>query len=80
MGTIRCARWLRFCLAFAATFTGLNSLVAQDPIVPPDAKLEKLFESRVLTEGAAKPLAPFGLIIANSDTDTLPGWNGRSAT
>ncbi|HWB08025.1 MAG TPA: SMP-30/gluconolactonase/LRE family protein [Pirellulales bacterium] len=26
---------------------------ADDPIIPPDAKLEKLFESRVLTEGVA---------------------------
>ncbi|MBC7820030.1 MAG: SMP-30/gluconolactonase/LRE family protein, partial [Planctomycetaceae bacterium] len=39
---------------------GMNSLRAQDPIVPPDAKLEKLFESRVLTEGAA--VAPDGSV------------------
>jgi gluconolactonase len=38
----------------------LGSLSAQDPIVPPDAKVEKLFESRVLTEGVA--VAPDGLV------------------
>lgn len=32
----------------------------EDPIVPPDAKLEKLFESRVLTEGVS--VAPDGMV------------------
>ncbi len=31
----------------------LGSLFAEEPIVPADAKLEKLFESRVLTEGVS---------------------------
>ena len=56
MLAIRSARRLRFCLAIFTTFAGFNSLRAQDPIVPPDAKVEKLFESRVLTEGAAVAL------------------------
>lgn len=30
-----------------------STSLAQDPIVPPDAKLEKLFEGKVLTEGVA---------------------------
>jgi len=47
-------------LALMATFAGLDALMAQDPIVPPDAKLEHLFESRVLTEGAA--VAPDGSV------------------
>lgn len=33
---------------------------ADDPIVPPDAKLEKLFESHVLTEGVS--VAPDGMV------------------
>lgn len=33
---------------------------AEEPIVPPDAKVEKLFESHVLTEGVA--VAPDGLV------------------
>ncbi len=37
-----------------------NLLVAQDPIVPPDAPVEKLFESKVLTEGVA--VAPDGMV------------------
>ena len=56
MLAICCARRWRFCLALAATLAGLDALHAQDPIVPPDAKVEKLFESRVLTEGAAVAL------------------------
>jgi gluconolactonase len=35
-------------------------LSADDPIVPPDAKLEKLFESHVLTEGVS--VAPDGMV------------------
>ncbi len=50
---------IRFSLVIAAV-TGLQSLRAQEPIVPPDAKLEHLFESRVLTEGAA--VAPDGSV------------------
>lgn len=56
MLAICCARRWRFCWALAATLAGLDALYAQDPIVPPDAKVEKLFESRVLTEGAAVAL------------------------
>lgn len=60
MLAICCARRWRFCLALAVTLAVLDALHAQDPIVPPDAKLEKLFESRVLTEGAA--VAPDGSV------------------
>ena len=56
MLAICCARWGRFGWALLTMFAGLDSLRAQDPIVPPDAKVEKLFESRVLTEGAAVAL------------------------
>jgi gluconolactonase len=55
-------RWLSAAasLAVAGLFS-LSSLVrAEDPIVPPDAKLEKLFESHVLTEGVS--VAPDGLV------------------
>lgn len=37
-----------------------HSLRAEDPIVPPDSKLEKLFESHVLTEGVS--VAPDGMV------------------
>ncbi len=51
----------RICNVFVlANLICLGSLAAQDPILPPDAKLEKLFESRVLTEGAA--VAPDGQV------------------
>ena len=40
-------------LAIAAALTATGSLIAAEPIVPPDAKLEMLFESRVLTEGVS---------------------------
>ncbi|MCX7420010.1 MAG: SMP-30/gluconolactonase/LRE family protein [Planctomycetia bacterium] len=40
-------------LVIAAAFTAMPSLSAAEPIVPLDAKLEKLFESRVLTEGVS---------------------------
>jgi len=41
-------------LAVASVLIGFTSAgYAQDPIVPPDAKLEKLFEGKVLTEGVA---------------------------
>ena len=54
--------WTFICSALAALglLSGGNLLLAQDPIVPPDAQLEKLFESKVLTEGVA--VAPDGMV------------------
>ena len=53
--------WLTIrCSLLAVAMACLQSVRAQEPIVPPDAKLEKLFESRVLTEGAA--VAPDGSV------------------
>ena len=46
-------------LAIAAAFTATQSLSAAEPIVPADAKLEKLFESRVLTEAEVLRCASF---------------------
>lgn len=40
--------------------TNWRTASAAEPIVPPDAKLEKLFESNVLTEGVA--VAPDGMV------------------
>lgn len=40
--------------------------LADDPIIPPDAKLEKLFEGRVLTEGVA--VAPDGQVFFSEIT------------
>lgn len=52
-----------FCFSALAVL-GLLSVdgvsFAQDPIVPADAQLEKLFESKVLTEGVA--VAPDGMV------------------
>ncbi len=58
--TIMSGRKLCGLLALMATlFLGLPTHAAE-PIVPTDAKLEKLFESRVLTEGVA--VAPDGMV------------------
>lgn len=46
--------------AFLAMLTHASLTSAADPIVPPDAKLEKLFEGTVLTEGVA--VAPDGMV------------------
>lgn len=40
-------------LACLGLCLGFGTLVAQEPIVPPGAKVEKLFESNVLTEGVS---------------------------
>ena len=52
--------FVRSALAVLGLLTGGTALFAQDPIVPPDAQLEKLFESKVLTEGVA--VAPDGMV------------------
>ncbi len=48
------------CTVMVAGNAGLLSVVADEPIVPPGAKPEKLFEAGVLTEGVA--VAPDGLV------------------
>jgi gluconolactonase len=40
-------------IVFLAIAAGSPCPAADDPVIPPDAKLEKLFESHVLTEGVA---------------------------
>jgi len=50
----------RFIVLALAFVLGGRSMVAQDPIVPTDAVVEKLFESKVLTEGVA--VAPDGMV------------------
>ena len=50
----------RFSLVLIGLLCSCNTLPAQEPIVPPDAKLEKLFESKVLTEGVS--VAPDGMV------------------
>ena len=44
----------------AATGFGLTHSYAEDPIVPTDVKVEKLFETKVLTEGVC--VAPDGMV------------------
>jgi gluconolactonase len=51
---------LSFCAMPLLTLCLCGRLLAADPIVPPDAKLEKLFESHVLTEGVS--VAPDGMV------------------
>ena len=50
----------RLLLVFLGTLASCNTISAQGPIVPADAKLEKLFESKVLTEGVS--VAPDGMV------------------
>jgi len=50
----------RFSLVLFGLLCISNPLPAQEPIVPPEAKLEKLFESKVLTEGVS--VAPDGMV------------------
>ena len=53
--------WMSLSLLVASLAGGASVLQAQSgPIIPPDAKLEKLFEARVLTEGVA--VAPDGQV------------------
>ena len=53
--------WLSLSLSLAVLVVGTPALQAQSgPIIPADAKLEKLFEARVLTEGVA--VAPDGQV------------------
>lgn len=49
-----------FCFGLFCATVASWSLVAAEPIVPPGAELEKLFEGIVLTEGVA--VAPDGLV------------------
>lgn len=50
---------------------------AQEPIFPPDAKVEKLFEGRVLTEGVA--VAPDGLVYFSEITFSHVARDERGA-
>ncbi|MCX7386540.1 MAG: SMP-30/gluconolactonase/LRE family protein [Planctomycetales bacterium] len=50
----------RFSLILLGLLCSCGILAAQEPIVSPDAKLEKLFESKVLTEGVS--VAPDGMV------------------
>ena len=54
---------LQFVLCLRAAILAVcatSSVLADDPIVPPDAKVEKLFEATVLTEGVS--VAPDGMV------------------
>ena len=43
--------WFQSFVIMAGVGLAISQVAAEDPIVPADAKLEKLFESKVLTEG-----------------------------
>lgn len=49
-----------FCLAMSLTIHATSTALAEEPVFPTDAKLEKLFESNVLTEGVS--VAPDGMV------------------
>lgn len=63
----------RFCLLLAAAM--LSPVFAADPIVPPGAKLEKLFEGITLTEGVA--VAPNGQVYFSDITFSHASRNER---
>lgn len=52
--------WLRLAASVLAIAASINITVADEPIVAPDAVLEKLFEGKVLTEGVS--VAPDGMV------------------
>lgn len=60
MRCCRCPALLSGCLVILALSSMLSEARAEDPIVSADAKLEKLFESHVLTEGVS--VAPDGMV------------------
>ena len=57
--------------AFLASSSWLLPVQAADPIVPAGAKLEKLFDGIVLTEGVA--VAPDGMVYFSDITFFTPG-------
>ena len=60
-GRVIVRAWLFRALSLCGLWACAAAAYAQSgPIIPPDAKLEKLFEARVLTEGVA--VAPDGQV------------------
>lgn len=55
-----CSALFSCSLILLALSSGVNDALADEPIVPDDSKLEKLFESHVLTEGVS--VAPDGTV------------------
>jgi gluconolactonase len=49
-----------FCLTMSLTIHTCSTALAEEPVFPTDVKLEKLFESNVLTEGVS--VAPDGMV------------------
>ena len=52
--------WLRLAASVLSLSASVNITVADEPVVPPDSVLEKLYEGKVLTEGVS--VAPDGMV------------------
>jgi len=77
---MRCCRRLpQFCgyLVMFTLCSLLNEAKAEDPIVGADAKLEKLFESHVLTEGVS--VAPDGMVYFSEITFSSKSRDDKGA-
>ncbi|MCY2964267.1 MAG: SMP-30/gluconolactonase/LRE family protein, partial [Planctomycetota bacterium] len=75
---LRSQLWIRLSLAMLSIgCIAPLSLHAADPIIPADAKVEKLFEARVLTEGVA--VAPDGLVYFSEITFSHVARDERGA-
>lgn len=71
-------RWPSFLiLAGFAALSSSGAVRGDDPIVPTDAKLEKLFESHVLTEGVS--VAPDGLVYFSEITFSHKARDSKGA-
>lgn len=57
---MRFCSWMNICCLGGVLLVSFSVVRAEDPIVPPDAIVEKLFTSKVLTEGVA--VAPDGQV------------------
>ena len=67
----------RLAVGMMVISAGMNIGMADEPIVPPDAVLEKLFEGKVLTEGVS--VAPDGMVYFSEITFSHKSRDAKGA-
>jgi gluconolactonase len=67
----------RLAVGVMVISAGMNIGMADEPIVPPDAALEKLFEGKVLTEGVS--VAPDGMVYFSEITFSHKSRDAKGA-